>query len=134
MIGSAAQRTTMFYSPASSPEILEICLSLMTRAKHGIDFICVLAKGCCIYKKSYTTTTKEFCPADLLECPQQTFLRYRLSCFVMGYEEKMASDHHYFNNTVNIACTGMVEIVTEPNFMNEKVASLKKWMSVLNVK
>ena len=44
----------------------------------------------------------------------------------MGYEDKMASYHHYFNNAGSVAWTGMVEIVTEPTFMNENVASFKK--------
>ena len=43
----------------------------------------------------------------------------------MGYEEKMASCHHYFNNTGSAACIGMVEIVIEPNFVNERLPVLK---------
>ena len=37
----------------------------------------------------------------------------------------MASYHHYFKTTGSEACTGMVEIMTELNFVNERLAVLK---------
>ena len=74
---------------------------------------------------------EEICPVDLLaQHSQQTFARYRLSCFLIGYKEKMASYHHYFNNTGSGTCTGMVEIMADPNFVNEWFASFKKLTSV----
>ena len=49
----------------------------------------------------------------------------------MGYEEKMTSYYHYFNNTGIAACTAKVEIVTEPNIMNERLQVLKTDMCSL---
>ena len=78
-----------------------------------------------LQERLYTANMEEVYPADLLEHPQQTFLWYTLYRFLMGYKEKMAFYHHYFNNTDSTACTGIVEIVTEPNFMNERLLVLK---------
>ena len=72
-----------------------------------------------LQERLYTANMEEVYPVYLLDRPQQTFMRYRLSCFLMGYEEKMASYHYYLNKTGNTACTGTVEILTEPNSMNK---------------
>ena len=58
-----------------------------------------------VLQKSYSANTEEVCRADFLEHPQQTFLKYRLSCFLMEYKENMAFYHHYFNNAGSVACT-----------------------------
>ena len=65
-----------------------------------------------------TANMEEVYPADLVERLQQSFLRYSLSCFLIGYEEKMASYHDYFNNTGSAACTGKVKIMAKPNLVS----------------
>ena len=115
-----------FCSPTSSHAVFEICLSLMSQ-EYGIDFIHVrVLWQMNVLQKTCTANREEVCPANLLERPQQTFQMYNLLCFLMGYEEKVASYHHYFNITGSVACTGTAEIVAEPNFMNEDVASFKE--------
>ena len=55
--------------------------------KHTIEFIYGLVNGNppgkAIYM--YIALVKDVCLADLLECLQHAFLRYRLSHFVMEY-------------------------------------------------
>ena len=43
----------------------------------------------------------------------------------MGYKEKMASYHYYFNNTGSAASTVTLKTVTEANIMNERLPVLK---------
>ena len=45
---------------------------------NGIEVVCVLASEWMTYRKGYTANVEELHPTDLLECPQPTFLRYRL--------------------------------------------------------
>ena len=42
-----------------------------------------------------------------------------------GMQKKIAFNHHYLNNTGSSACTGMVQIMTQPNLVNETLLFLK---------
>ena len=91
---------------------------------YSIDFIRVLANGWPT-KRLFTANMEEVYPANLLEHPQQTFLWYSLYHFSMAYKAKMAFHHHYSKKSGSTACTGMVEVMTKPNFMNQRLLILK---------
>ena len=63
---------------------------------------------------------------QICERPQQTFLWYRQSWYLMGHKDKMAFYHHHFYNTSNAACTGTAEIMTEPKILNERLPVKKR--------
>ena len=68
-----------------------------------------------LQERLHTVNMEEVYPVDLIECPQQTFHSTGWPAF--DEIQKKASYHHYFNKTGSAACTGMVEIVTELNFV-----------------
>ena len=76
---------------------------------NGTEVVCVLANEWMTYGKGYTADVEQLYPANLLECPQPTFLRYRfIVLLLIGYKEGMMSYHYYFNNTGSTVCTGIM--------------------------